>query len=140
MAEPQTLRAAVEIARKRELIWGEGEREGVAGQPEVNAAAIWAPGMAKPEWMDELGSLVKAASLVIEQGPLSAGVVASLATFGESVTNPPVAREMTTGSRTGGSAGPPINPRTHSKERRHPAVRPKGWRLATTCHGCPHIP
>ena len=69
MAEPQTLRAAVEIARKRELIWGEGERGGVAGQPEVNAAAVWAPGMAKPEWMEELGSLVKAASLVIKQGP-----------------------------------------------------------------------
>ena len=39
----------------------------MAGQPEVNAAAVWAPGMAKPEWMEELGSLVKAASLVIEQ-------------------------------------------------------------------------
>ncbi|XP_029595362.1 uncharacterized protein LOC115178352 [Salmo trutta] len=68
MADPPSLRAAVEIARKRELIWGEGVRVEVASQPEVRAAVAGVPGVMKPEWADELCGLVKTASLVMERG------------------------------------------------------------------------
>ncbi|XP_029601952.1 uncharacterized protein LOC115186468, partial [Salmo trutta] len=68
MADPPSLRAAVEIARKRELIWGEGVRVEVASQPEVRAAVAGVPGVTKPEWADELCGLVKTASLVMERG------------------------------------------------------------------------
>lgn len=51
MADPPSLRAAVEIARKRELTWGEGVRVEVASQPEVRAAVAGVPGVTKPEWV-----------------------------------------------------------------------------------------
>ncbi|KAJ8002405.1 hypothetical protein DPEC_G00179790 [Dallia pectoralis] len=64
MAEPLSLRVAVEVARKRELIWGGGEDR----QPEVRAVVAGGPEIVTPGWVDELSGLVKAATLVIEKG------------------------------------------------------------------------
>ncbi|KAJ8012961.1 hypothetical protein DPEC_G00048320 [Dallia pectoralis] len=64
MAEPLSLRVAVEVARKRELIWGGGEDR----QPEVRAVVAGGPEIVTPGWVDELSGLVRAATLVIEKG------------------------------------------------------------------------
>ncbi|XP_029574004.1 uncharacterized protein LOC115165110 [Salmo trutta] len=57
MADPPSLRAAVETARKRELIWGEGVRVEVASQPEVRAAVAGVPGVTKPDLATFSGSV-----------------------------------------------------------------------------------
>ncbi|KAL0979230.1 hypothetical protein UPYG_G00182440 [Umbra pygmaea] len=126
MAEPPSLRVAVEVARKRELIWGTVENGSADRQPEVRAVLTAGPESVKPGWVDELSGLVRAASLAIKKNSRQSRNTTSttITCWGcdqpghrqrGTVTDITIAGETTTGPRAGGMHGPTSTPRHHSE-------------------------